>query len=158
MVQPSTSHASAAARYVGSSVLRLEDEPLLKGGGRFVDDLVRPGLLHAFMFRAPIAHGLIRRLDLDAARAMPGVAAILAAADIAPHVVSPQMPLAMPGAAIRHVVEPDILAVSEVTYVGQPVAIVVAESRALAEDADGAIVCEIDQLPAVSSARAISTC
>ena len=146
--------ASAADGYVGRSVPRLEDQPLLVGKGRFVDDIVRPQMLHAFVFRANIAHGRIVRLDVEPARALPGVAAVLAMADIAPHVVVPRMPLAMPAAAIRHVVEPEILASAEVTYVGQPIALVLAESRAQAEDAAGAIVCEIEPLPAVGDVRA----
>ena len=154
MAPAPTSHAPSNERYVGRSVQRLEDLALLKGAGRFVDDIVRPEMLHACTLRAPVAHGRIRRLDLEAARAMPGVALVLGATEVAPHVVSLRMPLGMPSAAIRHVVEPEILASTEVGYVGQPIALVVAESRALAEDAAAAIVCEIEPLPAVSDARA----
>ena len=74
-------------------------------------------------------------------------------ADLAPHVTVSRMPLAMPAVAIRHVAEPEILATEEVLYVGQPIAVVVAESRALAEDAAGAIELEIEPLPAVADAR-----
>ncbi len=153
MAHASTTHASPGDGLVGRSVPRLEDVPLLTGKGRFVDDIVRPQMLHAFMFRSNIAHGRIVTLDLEAARAMPGVAAVLGAADIAPHVATERMPLAMPAAAIRHVVEPEILARDEVTYVGQAIALVLAESRALAEDAAGAILCEIEPLPAVADVR-----
>ena len=149
MAQPSTSHAHPPTPYVGRSVDRLEDVPLLTGRGRFADDIVRPGMLHAHTFRSTIAHGRITRLDLTAARTMPGISAVYAAADIAPHVATPRMPLAMPGAAIRHVVEPDILAIDEVTYVGQAIALIIAETRGQAEDAAGAIVCEIEPLAAV---------
>ncbi len=154
MSQPPPPHVPATDRYVGRSVPRLEDIALLTGKGRFVDDMTKPGLLHAYFLRANIAHGLIRNFDTGAARTMPGVAAIYAAADIAPHLAVSKMPLAMPGAAIRHVVEPEILARDEVTYVGQPIAIVLAETRAQAEDAAGAIVCEIEPLPAVADASA----
>ncbi len=140
---------AATDRLVGQPILRLEDAPLLKGQGRFVDDIVRPGLLHAFVYRANIAHGRITQLDLATARTMPGVAAVLGATDIAPHVAVEKMPLAMPGAAIRHVVEPEILAGDEITYVGQAIALVLAETRAQAEDAAAAIVCEVEPLAAV---------
>ncbi len=153
MSQATTSRAHTSDRYVGRPVLRIEDEALLKGAGHFIDDLHRPDLLHAYTLRSHLAHGLIRRLDLKAARAMPGVAAVYAMADLAAHVTSTRMPLAMPGAAIRHVAEPEILATEEVLYVGQAIALVVAESRALAEDAAAAIDCEIEPLPAVASAR-----
>ena len=101
MAQPSSPHAHLD-RYVGRSVDRLEDVPLLTGKGKFVDDFVRHGMLHAFVFRSNVAHGRITRLDLDQARAMPGVALVLGASDVASHVVTECMPLAMPGAAIRH--------------------------------------------------------
>ena len=136
MTRPATSPVGSTDRLVGRSVDRLEDMPLLTGKGRFIDDIIRPEMLHAVMFRANVAHGRITRLDLGAARAMPGVVAVLGAADIAPHVATARMPLAMPAAAIRHVVEPEILARDEVTYVGQAIALVLAETRALAEDAD----------------------
>lgn len=153
MTEPAL-HSRSQAPYVGRSVDRLEDVPLLTGKGRFVDDFVRHGMLHAFVFRSNVAHGRITRLDLAPARAMPGVAVVLGADDVAPHVATERMPLAMPGAAIRHVVEPEILARDEVTYVGQAIALVVAESRAEAEDAAAAIVCEIEPLPAVADIRA----
>ena len=137
--------------YVGQRVLRLEDVPLLKGAGRYVDDIVRPHIVQAFFLRSTVAHGLIRHLDLESARCMPGVVAVLGWADIAPHLAVSRMPLAMPGAAIRHVVEPAFLADTEVTYVGQPIAAVLAETRAQAEDAAAAISLEIEPLPAVST-------
>jgi carbon-monoxide dehydrogenase large subunit len=153
MSEPTAPQQIATDGYVGRPVIRVEDEALLKGKGNFIDDLRRADLLHAFVLRSPLAHGRIRHLDTAAARAMPGVEAVYTMADIAPHVTSTRMPLAMPGAAIRHVAEPEILASEEVLYVGQAMAVVVAETRALAEDAAGAIALEIDPLPAVASAR-----
>ena len=105
MPKAPTTPTAAPDRHVGRSVQRLEDVARLSGRGRFVDDIERPGLLHAVTFRASVAHARIARLDLQAARAMPGVVAVLAAADIAPHLAVERMPLALPGAAIRHVVE-----------------------------------------------------
>jgi aerobic carbon-monoxide dehydrogenase large subunit len=144
-----TEQSTPGERYIGSPVRRMEDLPLLKGAGRFVDDMTRPGLLQACFLRSHLAHGMIRQLDLEAARAMPGVAAVFGWGDIAPHLAVERMPLAMPGAAIRHIVEPEFLAGTEVTYVGQPIAIVLAQTRALAEDAAATIGLEIDPLPAV---------
>ena len=67
---------------IGESVHRAEDFRFLKGAGRFVDDLKREGMLHAVVLRSPVAHGRIRRIDASAARAMPGVHAVMTAADI----------------------------------------------------------------------------
>ena len=136
-------------RLVGQPVARLEDARLLRGEARFTDDIARPQLLHAYFLRSPNAHGRIRHLDLEPARAMIGVHAVYSLADLRPHVTAERMPLHLPSPAIRHVVDPEILAEDEVTYVGQPIAVVVAESRMLAEDAAGRIVCEIEPLDAV---------
>jgi len=114
---------------LGSRMERLEDDALLTGAGRFVDDLaVRPGTLHAAVLRSPHAHALVRSIDVGDALAMPGVRCVLAGDDVraasAPFVVGVKQPM-----------EHWCLAVDRVRHVGEPVALVVAASRELAEDA-----------------------
>ena len=90
-------------------------------------------------FRSPVAHGLIRGLDADVARAMPGVHAVLTYADLRPRQRFDRIPLSTPAGTIRFHVDPPCLVDREACYVGEPIAIVVAGSRAEAEDAMRAI-------------------
>ncbi len=141
-------HGRAANAYIGSAVERREDLRLLRGRGQFVDDLTLPGLLHAVILRSSIAHGRIRKIDPSAALARPGVHAVISARDLGEAV--PRIPLrqeAMP--AFKHFEQP-VLAQGKVRYVGEPMAVVVADSQALAEDALDAIAIEIEPLPAVA--------
>src|SRR5215208_4442865 len=92
MAQPTAS--PAAPRYVGAPVRRKEDPRLLRGEGVFVGDLSLPGLLHAAFLRSPHAHARLRRVDLDAARLLPGIVAALAYADIAD--VAKPLPMRVP--------------------------------------------------------------
>lgn len=108
---------------------RVEDAALLTGRGRFIDDLgVRPGTLHAAILRSPHAHADILAMDTAAAAAMPGVAAIVTGRDLA-RLTTPMV------AGLKVAVENWPMAVERVRYVGEPVAIVVARDRYLAEDA-----------------------
>jgi aerobic carbon-monoxide dehydrogenase large subunit len=134
---------------MGRRVLRLEDGPLLRGQGRFVDDIRLPGLLHTAFFRSPFAHARVMRLDLTKARGLSGVHAVFTYEDLRPYLTSDRIPLALPSGAIRFDVNPVVLAHDELTYVGEPIALVVAESRAIAEDAVQLIELEADALPAV---------
>ena len=84
-------------RYIGSPVERIEDLRFLRGRGEFVGDLVRDGMLHAAILRSPIAHGRIRGLDPTAALALPGVRAVVTAADIGMVPMIPLRLLALPG-------------------------------------------------------------
>src|SRR6202035_5103418 len=77
-----TMSGPAAGRFVGQSVRRREDPRLLTGHGQYVDDIVVPGMLHAAFVRSDLARGRITRLDVDAACALPGVRAVLTAADL----------------------------------------------------------------------------
>jgi carbon-monoxide dehydrogenase large subunit len=122
---------------------------LLRGQGRFVDDIQIPGLLHAAFFRSPFAHARVRSLDLTKARNLPGVHAVFAYEDLRPYLTSDRIPLALPSGAIRFDVNPVVLAYDELTYVGEPIALVVAESQAIAEDAVRLIELEADALPPV---------
>ena len=138
--------------FVGSPVERVEDLRLLKGRGQYVDDLTRPGLLHAVILRSPVAHGRIRAIDTAAARARPGVVAVITAAEIGTAV--PTIPLRQePLPALRQYQQP-VIAHRKVRYVGEPIAVVVAESAALAEDALEAIVVDIAPLQAVADRAA----
>src|SRR5688572_23024718 len=125
------------ARAVGTPVERVEDLRLLRGRGQFVDDLHREGLLHAVILRSPVPHGTIRSIEASAARAMPGVHAVYTAEDIARSFAGklPTMPLRL--APMQELVpfEQAVIAQAKVRYVGEPLAIVVADSAALAEDA-----------------------
>jgi aerobic carbon-monoxide dehydrogenase large subunit len=133
----------------GRSVLRLEDHKLLRGAGRFVDDIVLSGVLQAAFVRSPVAHGLIRHIDAAAARAVEGVRAVLTYADLRPLMTGDRIPLALPSAAIRFDVDPVCLADGEVCHVGEPIVLVVAESRRVAEDAARLVAIDIEPLPAV---------
>jgi carbon-monoxide dehydrogenase large subunit len=138
----------------GASVRRKEDAPLLAGKGRFVDDIKLPGMLHAAFARSSHAHARIRGVDLKAARAMPGVHLALAFADLPQPLRDNALPLFVPNPAITQLHMPYALASTEAVYVGEPIAIVVAESRALAEDAAAQVVIDYDVLPAVSDCAA----
>jgi carbon-monoxide dehydrogenase large subunit len=135
---------------IGRRITRIEDEPLLRGRGRFVDALDSPGTLHVAFLRSPVAHGRLNGIDVDAAKAMPGVVAGLRFTDLRTLLTNDRIPQALPSGAIRFHVDPFVLAKDEVTYVGEPVAMVVAESRRIAEDALALIKVGIEELPAVT--------
>jgi carbon-monoxide dehydrogenase large subunit len=142
-----------SANYFGARVLRLEDPALLSGQGRFVDDIQLPGMLHACFVRSPHAHAGIRRIDAAAARAMPGVHAVLTAGDLPPRVATEQIPMLVPSPLIKTPRTQLALTREEVCYVGQTVALVVAEDRYRAEDAANAVEVEYEVLPAASDGR-----
>jgi aerobic carbon-monoxide dehydrogenase large subunit len=140
--------ARRANLLVGNPIERLEDFRFLRGRGQFVDDLAPEGLLHAAILRSSVAHGRIRGIDTAAARARPGVHAVITAADIDGPV--PTIPLRLELLPAFKRFEQPVIARTKVRYVGEPVAVVLAESAALAEDALEAIVLDIEQLPAVA--------
>lgn len=135
---------------IGRRMIRVEDGPLLRGRGRFIDDLDIPGALHVAFLRSPVAHGRLKDIDASAAKALPGVHAVLSFADLRPVLTGDRIPQALPSGAIRFDVDPIVLAKDEVTYVGEPVAMVVADSRRVAEDALALIALDLDELPAVT--------
>jgi carbon-monoxide dehydrogenase large subunit len=138
-------------RYIGSPVERIEDLRFLRGRGEYVGDLRRPGMLHAAILRSPIAHGRIRGVDATAARAMAGVHAVVTAAEIRAVPTIPLRLLPLPGT--ERFLQP-VIAADRVRYVGEPIAVVLADSAALAEDGVGAIVLDIEELPPVADRRA----
>ena len=141
---------------VGAPLKRLEDPRLLVGGGRYVDDIVRPGMVHAVIARSTHAHARIRRIDVSRALSHPGVLACVTAADLG---AMPTIPIRQ-GAKPSHTpyLQPP-LAGERVRYVGEPIAVVVAVDRACAVDARELVEIGYDALPAfldVEDARARS--
>jgi carbon-monoxide dehydrogenase large subunit len=144
-----------ANRYIGSPVERVEDLRFLRGRGEFVGDLQREGMLHAAILRSPIAHGRIRGVDAGAARAMPGVHAVITAAEIGAIPNIPLRLLALPGT--ERFLQP-VIAAERVRYVGEPIAVVLADSPALAEDGVGAIELDIEERTAAPLAKTMPCC
>jgi carbon-monoxide dehydrogenase large subunit len=142
------------AKHFGARVTRLEDPALVAGHGRFVDDIRLPGLLHACFVRSPHAHARLRGCDARAALAMPGVHAVLTADDLPEPMRATPLPLLLPNPALTVARTQTALARDEVCYVGQAVAVVVADTRYIAEDAAAAVVVNYDALPAVADCRA----
>ena len=132
--------------YVGAPLRRREDQRLLTGACRFLDDIRLPGMLHAALVRSPHAHARIVRVDAEPARAVPGVAGVLTAPDLGSPV--PRIPAVPAPPAVGHALHP-LLADGTVRYVGQPIAVVVADSRYMAEDAADAVRVEYESLPVV---------
>jgi aerobic carbon-monoxide dehydrogenase large subunit len=140
------------AKQFGARVTRLEDPALLTGRGRFVDDVKLPGTLHACFVRTPHAHARINAIDVSAAAAMPGVHAVMTADDLPGPMRSARIPMMLPvlNDALR---TQHCLARDEVNYVGQAVAVVIADNRYIAEDAAAMVAVEYDVLAAASDAR-----
>src|SRR3954464_564564 len=133
-------------RLIGESVHRAEDFRFLKGAGSFIDDLKREGMLHAVVLRSPVAHGRIRRIDARAARAMPGVHAVVTAAEVGN---VPLIPLRLANLPeFKDYLQP-VIAQDKVRYVGEPLAVVVAETQGIAEDALEKVEVDIERLPAL---------
>ncbi len=133
-------------RYIGSPVERIEDLRFLRGRGQFVGDLHRENMLHAAILRSPVAHGRVTAVDASAALAIAGVRAVITAKDIG---AVPRIPLRLlPLPGTERFLQP-VIAADRVRYVGEPVAVVLADSPALAEDGVGAITLDIEELPPV---------
>jgi carbon-monoxide dehydrogenase large subunit len=150
-----TTTESAAARYAGTRVHRVEDARLLTGRGTFVADVVRPGMLHASFVRSPFARARIVAIDVSEARALPGVRAVFVAADLNPDVHESWYSLM--GKEIPDTPRPP-LAEAEARFVGDPVALVVAETAYLAEDAAELVDVEYEPLAPISDYVNASDC
>jgi len=138
-----------AGRFVGQRVLRREDPRLLTGSGRYTDDVVVPSMLHAAFVRSDLPRALMTRIDADAARELPGVHAVLTGADLNPRLGTMQ-PTMFAGAAPPSPCAPlTPLANGDVRFVGDPIAIVVADSRYLAEDACELVEVDFEPLPPI---------
>ncbi|MCW2734506.1 MAG: xanthine dehydrogenase, molybdenum binding subunit apoprotein, partial [Mycobacterium sp.] len=148
--QPDVAPDPVTARYAGTRVPRVEDNRLLTGRGTFVDDVVRPGMVHACFVRSPFAHARINGIDASAALELPGVHAVFTAEDLNPDVREAWHAVA--GRDVADTPRPP-LAEGEAKFVGDPVALVIAESRYLAEDAVDLVVVDYEPLPAVADFR-----
>jgi aerobic carbon-monoxide dehydrogenase large subunit len=144
----------SAVRIVGERARRIEDPALLRGAGRYTDDIELPGLLHAAFVRSPHAHALIKGIDAAAALAFPGVHAVYTSENLAKGLTRLRMPLGFPSTALPADITPYVLTPKEVCFVGEAVAMVVADSRYTAEDAASAVMVDYEPLPAVSDCRA----
>jgi carbon-monoxide dehydrogenase large subunit/6-hydroxypseudooxynicotine dehydrogenase subunit gamma len=135
--------------WIGVSVERLEDPPLVTGRGRFAGDLAFPHQLHLRVVRSPYAHGRIKHIDAAAARALPGVVAVWTAADVAdlPPIEFREGPVAKL-APFRQ----PVLATDHVRYVGEPVAAVFADDAYLAEDAAELVTIEVEEIDPILDA------
>jgi len=138
---------------IGSRIKRIEDEPLLRGRGRFLDDIALPGVWHAAFVRSPHPHALIKGIDRSAALGLGGVHAVLTLDDIAPLMLSRRMLRHSNSGMPLDRAWAFALADGEVCYVGEPVAIVIADDRYLAEDAAALVAVEYEPLPFVSDVR-----
>ena len=154
-----------SAPAIGQPVRRKEDERLLTGKGRFTDDFSLPGQVFASMVRSPHAHAAIRGVDLAAARQMPGVLAVLTGADceaeglgLINHSPLPStqfdMKLHGPGGADAFIGVHTLLPADKARYVGEALAMVVAETKAQADEAAEAVAIDFEPLPAVTATEA----
>jgi carbon-monoxide dehydrogenase large subunit len=138
----------------GARVKRKEDPALLKGRGRYVADIQLPGMLHAAFVRSPYAHARLLSIDISAALALPGVHAVYTHADLPPELQGKRLPLPVPNPVITQPFTYYALARDEVCHVGETVAVVLAESRYVAEDGTNLVKVAYDPLPAASDCRA----
>jgi|GraSoiStandDraft_57_1057295.scaffolds.fasta_scaffold10909_3 aerobic carbon-monoxide dehydrogenase large subunit len=150
----SRENAIALQKYgVGQPVRRKEDDTLVRGKGKYTDDFNLPGQAYAWIVRSSHAHGIIRRIDTSAAKAMPGVLGVWSGADLASANYGPftcGLPLKSRDGTPLLQTNRAALVTDKVRYVGDPVAFVVAETLAQARDAGEAIMIDIDPLPAVT--------
>ena len=161
-MQDFTSHSSqdnaiALQKYgVGQPVRRKEDDTLVRGKGRYTDDVSAPGQVYAWIVRSSHAHGIIKGIDTSAAKAKPGVLGVWTGADLAAENYSPftcGFPLKSRDGTPLLQTNRQALATDKVRFVGDPVAFVIAETLAQARDAAEAVELDIEPLPAVTSAK-----
>jgi aerobic carbon-monoxide dehydrogenase large subunit len=141
---------------IGQPVRRYEDLRLITGRGRYTDDVSPPRTTHAFVLRSPVAHAHLRRVDAAAALQMPGVLFVATGAEVQAEGLGNlacQTPLNNSDGTPRHDTPRPLLAIGKVRYVGQPVALVVAETLSQARDAAEAIEVDYEALPLVTEAK-----
>jgi aerobic carbon-monoxide dehydrogenase large subunit len=137
---------------IGSPIERFEDLRFLRGRGQYVDDLARKDMLHAAILRSSVAHGRIRSIEMTRARALPGVHTVITAKEIGNRV--PRVPMRLqPLPEFERFGQP-VIAETKVRYVGEAIAVVLADTPGIAEDALGLIETDIEPLPAVADRRA----
>src|SRR6185437_10242336 len=146
---PDLLEVPAPERVLGRPVLRSEDRALLTGAARYLDDVACEGALHGVFVRSPMAHALVRSVDADEARAMPGVVGVFAAGDLG----GLRMP---PVEDSPEVFARPLLAIDRVRFVGEPVAVVVAQTKAQAVDAADAVTVDYEALaPVIDPEKAL---
>jgi carbon-monoxide dehydrogenase large subunit len=136
--------------YIGQGIRRVEDERFIRGSGRYVDDVNPPGTLHAVFVRSAYAHARIESIETSAAKTMPGVRLVATADDVS-HAKPIPVRATVEGALA---LTAPLFASDRVRYVGEPVAVVIAETREQAEDAARAVEVVYDPLPVAASAGA----
>src|SRR5882762_5537563 len=142
---------------IGQPVARTEDPVLLKGQGRYTDDISLPNQAYAVMVRSQVAHGILKSIDTSAAKKMPGVLGVWTGADLNAAGYGPLktlIPVPNRDGSPMKTPTRHSLATDKVRFVGDPVAVVVAETLAQAKDAAETVMLDIDTLPAVTDARA----
>lgn len=141
-------------RVIGQSINRVEDEPLVRGNGRYLDDLRLDGMCAMAVVRSPYAHAKFKITSTTAALESPGVCGVFTAKDIIPHIKKNRLEVAMPTKAFFLDVQRPILPESETAYVGEAIAVVVAATRAQAEDAAELVEIVYEPLDVVEDCRA----
>lgn len=138
---------------IGEAVGRLEDDALIRGKGRFLDDIRIVGTLSAAFVRSPYAHAKFNTVEAEAALEVPGVIAVFTMESIRKYLRMERLVVGMPSASFLLDADRPVLADGEVCYVGEPIAIVIAENRYAAEDAAELIDVDFESLPSVSNCR-----
>src|SRR5689334_2777559 len=134
--------------FIGTPMERREDLRFLRGRGAYVDDLKLPGLLHAVILRSAVAHGRLISIDASGALGLPGVHAVITSADMPGG--PPIVPMRLQPLPEFRPFEQPVIAHDKVRYVGEPIAVILADSVAIGEDALEVIDLEIEELPAVA--------
>jgi carbon-monoxide dehydrogenase large subunit len=135
--------------FVGQPIERLEDFRFVRGRGQYVDDLARKDMLHAAILRSAVAHGRIRNIDVSRAKEVPGVHAVITAADLGDAI--PLVPMRLQPMPEFEAFGQPVMARDKVRYVGEALAMVLADNAGVAEDALGAIEVDIEPLPAIAT-------
>ena len=138
---------SLVNRYIGAPIKRVEDLRFLRGRGEYVADLMGADVLHAAILRSPVAHARIRAIDPTPALAIGGVRAVITAAEIG---TVPRIPLRLQSSPATEPFCQPVIARDRVRYVGEPIAVVLADNTTLAEDGVEAITLDIVELPIVA--------
>ncbi len=141
------------AKFMGARVKRLEDQALLTGKGEFTDDILLPEMLHAVFIRSPHPHARFTTIDKSAAEEIEGVHGVFTLADFPKDIQDNRLLLLLPNPAITQVRMPYLLARDETHYVGEPVAVVIAKTRHIAEDAAVAVEIDWEPLSAINDAK-----
>ncbi|WP_199562556.1 xanthine dehydrogenase family protein molybdopterin-binding subunit [Pelagibacterium lacus] len=140
-------------RSFGQSIKRKEDPAFLTGKGRYVDDIELPNMAHAAFVRSPLAHARIKSIDTSFARQIKGVIDVITYHELPESLRQRRLPLVVPVESLTNPRLPFTLARDEVCYVGEPIAIVVAENRYIAEDAVAQVMVDLEPLDVIADCR-----